>query len=560
MKPGLALILALALVTAAVADEPITVPGRAGQETTAAAAPATGPLRLADREPLEPARVLAPARIAAADRLAALARRNAAGNVPTQNGFERALDAPVRVRLGAAELQRAAGGRAEFAGGLLAPAPGGDLSFTLAVEVEGADALRLHLTDVELPDGTRLWTYGDGDATGPPLAVEPGGSSELWLPAVTGARAWLELQLPAAALERGEPAAFELAGVLELFELDAAGRPAALAAAPLADESCLLDVSCVTQTAAIANASRAVGLMMFTSGGDGFVCSGGLLNDVGGTGTPFFLTANHCLSTQAEVSTIDITWDYRSQTCNGPVPSRTSLPRSFGGTLVQSNPIADFTLIRLNSAPGNRYFLGWTTSDPVGRDLQRISHPHGGPQKYSETTVTTPQGTCQEWPVASFLYELRKVGGIVGGSSGAPAWYGDDIVVGQLSGHCGEPPLEPCANDDYTVDGRFRAAYPFIAGALGGDPLAPPAPTDLFAAKVGKRKAVLKWTDQASTEDRYEILQLAGGDWQLLKQKKRNTTKVKIKHLERLTTYEFGVRACDGSACSPIESITVTTR
>ena len=40
--------------------------------------------------------------------------------------------------------------------------------------------------------------------------------------------------------------------------------------------------------------------------GSGFACTGGLLADLPGSGTPYLLTANHCISTQAAASSLQV--------------------------------------------------------------------------------------------------------------------------------------------------------------------------------------------------------------------------------------------------------------
>ena len=66
---------------------------------------------------------------------------------------------------------------------------------------------------------------------------------------------------------------------------------------------------------------------------------------------------------------------------------------------------------------------------------------------------------CGELPLDNFLYESSTFGGIAGGSSGAPLWTGDGIVVGQLLGLCGPNPGDNCLSSNSTVDGRFSVSF-----------------------------------------------------------------------------------------------------
>ena len=143
--------------------------------------------------------------------------------------------------------------------------------------------------------------------------------------------------------------------------------------------ACLSDISCSAQTAAIQNASRGIGRIAFISAKRIYVCTGGLLNDAESSGTPYFLTAHHCLGNQAEVSSMQVAWDYRTPGCGQSPPLPTDLEKSRGGHLLSTGDfgISDSTLVRLNQIPTGRFFFGWTTQDPsTSTLLQRVSSPH----------------------------------------------------------------------------------------------------------------------------------------------------------------------------------------
>ncbi|WP_289240874.1 hypothetical protein [Delftia sp.] len=64
--------------------------------------------------------------------------------------------------------------------------------------------------------------------------------------------------------------------------------------------------------------------MFYVQNGQGYVCSGTLINDKAGSGTPYFLTANHCISTQTVASTLETSWFYRTPSCNSRTLSSAS--------------------------------------------------------------------------------------------------------------------------------------------------------------------------------------------------------------------------------------------
>src|SRR5262249_33582189 len=162
--------------------------------------------------------------------------------------------------------------------------------------------------------------------------------------------------------------AFDLDKVLEMV--------GGAAATPSADSGCLIDGTCVDPATLgiIASYRHAVGELFFMKDGGGFACTGGLLNDKPGSGTPYLLTANHCFPTQASASSLQVSWDDAPASCNGTAPALDSLPQSNGATLLATSLKSDFTFVKLASVPANRFFLGWTTTAVAdGTVLSRLS-------------------------------------------------------------------------------------------------------------------------------------------------------------------------------------------
>jgi len=86
------------------------------------------------------------------------------------------------------------------------------------------------------------------------------------------------------------------------------------------------------------------------------ICTGALVNNTANDGTPYFLTANHCLPNTNNANTLNNTmsnwvfyFNHESSTCGG-----TSGPTNqtvSGATFRAKRGGSDFALIRLNSAP-----------------------------------------------------------------------------------------------------------------------------------------------------------------------------------------------------------------
>jgi len=61
---------------------------------------------------------------------------------------------------------------------------------------------------------------------------------------------------------------------------------------------------------------NAVARIIFTRDGSSYACSGTLVADTDTASVvPYFLTANHCISTQTSASTMQSYWFYRSSAC-----------------------------------------------------------------------------------------------------------------------------------------------------------------------------------------------------------------------------------------------------
>ncbi len=445
-------LLALFLATVATAEGPLWVEPLILPESAVERA-LPPPMRLAESLSLEPPLSLRSATEGAADQIAAMKARNASGVRPVQNGFSRPLPEPARVRLDAAVASLAAFQR--YAGGFVAESPGGQLVWGTAARAAGAHRLRLHLTDVRLPAGTRLWVWGLGQeprSFGLELLDPDGG---LWTPSVGGEDIYLEVALPRAATAAsaaGEAFGFEIREVGEIFRLGANGAPAPAGPLPEPHTDCIQDGSCYNSSAldVIDVYRKAVAHLQYARDGGFFVCSGGLLNDSDtATAIPYLLTANHCFANQAGASSLEAFWDYRTSSCQGNAPDVDSLPRSQGATLLASSADTDFTLVRLNAIPGGRVLLGWSQQAVAnGTVLHRLSHPAPDgdvhPQSYSRARVNTAIGACGNLARPRFLYSKAEVGGTFGGSSGSPVILQGGIVVGQLFGACGPNAADGC--------------------------------------------------------------------------------------------------------------------
>jgi hypothetical protein len=347
----------------------------------------------------------------------------------------------------------------------------GTQTWTIRVEVPMAVGTSLEFTNLDLPDGALLLVRGADGVVQVWEGTGPNGNGYLQTPIVVGS--WAEVQYVAPAGVAGAPGIM-ISNVSHLYRLGAlapAGddRPAD----ERVDLLCHEDVMCHAPDTI---ARDAVGAMFFSGNA---VCSGALLADTDtNTQKGWFLTANHCISTQAAVNSLTVYWKFQRPSCGGSIPDLGTRPQSTGGTLIATASQTDFTLIRLASDPnfsthaaGPPTFAAWTTTVPTnGSSVRGIHHPNFEYKRYSEGNTTLAGQICGGLPTSFFYYGDWTLGMTEGGSSGSPLFNTSWQVIGQLFGACLSAP-PGCDNPAQWnwVYGRFNQTYlqnPAVATSL----------------------------------------------------------------------------------------------
>lgn len=261
--------------------------------------------------------------------------------------------------------------------------PNGAKLWAAEVSAEGALSLRLHFATLDLPEGAELAVYAprderDGFFKSPSLAhlerpiqvYAAGSAADVWTGSFPGERVRLELYLPKAAASAELPFALDqllhayVDPFTKAFENEKVAGP------------CHNDVTCFPEWAATA---AGVARYTFVSGGFGFLCTGQLVNNQKQDFTPFFLSVNHCVATASEAASAEFFWRYQTSSCGGPAPDPSTVPRSFGATLISTGTQSDYTLLQIEGAlPGGLTWVGWTSAGiPGGTPSTAIHHPAG---------------------------------------------------------------------------------------------------------------------------------------------------------------------------------------
>src|SRR4029453_4822307 len=245
--------------------------------------------------------------------------------------------------------------------------PDGSQIIVVIIKSSGASGISVHFRNFALAAGDEVYVYGpaaDSSVFGPYTNKGPWGSHEFWSGTIIGDRAVIEFHTRTDEKKKG----FEIFEISHIFpELDWRLRSDQLDVL-----NCEVDASCYGDIQ-----KNAVGRFVYNNNG-AFVCTGTLLNDVAQDHIPYFLTANHCVPTQAVAQTVEVYWFYQTTSCNSGV-LRNGVNSPPGANLLATQPSNDFTLLRLlNNTPPGAFFSAWTTGvQSTGTGVFGLHHPGG---------------------------------------------------------------------------------------------------------------------------------------------------------------------------------------
>lgn len=352
----------------------------------------------------------------------------------------------------------------------------------LRVTSPGALSLNLGFTAYRLPKGARLTLYptdakAHDDVRGVRTFTDADNEDhgELWTPVVVADDIMVELVLPResrhdyelriGSVNRGY--AFFGEQIERLRQELAAGKAGA----------CNIDVVC-PEGDDWRLEINSVGVI--STGGSTF-CTGSMLNNTAGDGTPYFLTANHCGISSGNAASLVVYWNFQSPTC-GAQSGGSLADFQTGSVFLAASSTSDFTLVRMDDPVNPDHevsFAGWNKSTQDFPGVVAIHHPNTDEKSISfENNATTTTAYLSN-TVAAGGSHIRVIDWDLGttepGSSGSPLFDLNHRVVGQLHGG-----YAACGNNDSDWYGRLSTSWSAIAGYL--DPTASGAVTlDTYA-------------------------------------------------------------------------------
>ena len=353
--------------------------------------------------------------------------------------------------------------------------PDGSQLIVLIIKSPGASGISVHFRNFDLADGEEVYVYGaasDSIVFGAFTDKGPWGSGEFWSGTVDGDTAVIEFHKNSNENGQGFEI-FEISHILA--ELDwrlRSNEPDVL--------FCEVDASCYGDPE-----KNAVARILFNNNGP-FLCTGTLLNNFAQDRTPYFLTANHCVNSQAVAQTVEAYWFYQTTSCNSGV-LRSWVHSPPGANLLATQGSNDFSFIRLqNNAPGGVFFSGWTSvAQPIGASVFGLHHPDGYIPPSIPSYLRRSTGSIMNTNASCLgLVNGYAVGWTSGtsepGSSGSGLFTSNGhYLVGVLS--CGPNP--PTCNSPWASYSKFANFYSQIRQYIySGTPSAPMANPATFVA------------------------------------------------------------------------------
>jgi hypothetical protein len=341
--------------------------------------------------------------------------------------------------------------------------PDGSQIIVLIIKSSGASSIGVHFRNFALADDDEVYVYGpapDSIVFGPFRDKGPWGSGEFWSGTLGGDTAIIEFYTRTG--ENGK--AFEIFEISHIFpELDLrllSDQPDVL--------PCELDASCYPNSL-----NNAVGRILFNDNGHQAVCTGILLNDLAQDQIPYFLTANHCVSTQAVAQTVEVFWFYQTTSCNSGMLRSDWVQQVGGANLLATQSSNDFSLLRLvNNAPVGAWFSGWTSDiQSTGTAVFGLHHPDGFTPPAIDSYLREAHGIITSTNAACLGlvngYRTDWTSGTTEpGSSGSGLWNSSGYLVGVLS--CGPSP-PTCSSPDSAYS-KFANFYSQIQPYIGHPP------------------------------------------------------------------------------------------
>jgi lysyl endopeptidase len=310
----------------------------------------------------------------------------------------------------------------------------------IELQSKGAYALGLLFNEFNLNPGCMLFIYDpqQQNILGGFNNLNNKASGILPTALIPGDRIVVELQVPVG-IDYGH---LKIASLSHAF-IDVFGLHDSKATGIGASGSCNKDVNCEygTDWQII---KRAVCRVQINATGE--YCTGTLINNSAVDGKAFFLTANHCIDKNSKAQTAVFYFNFETDFC-GDTDTTGIIQTISSASLLATSDSLDFSLLLLSEEPPEDYepyFAGWTLSTNPSPNATCIHHPWGDLKKISlendPVSNTYQTNNPPDWlyeddfPGAFWRITRWDIATTEPGSSGAPLFNSEQLLIGNLSG------------------------------------------------------------------------------------------------------------------------------
>ena len=361
--------------------------------------------------------------------------------------------------------------------------PNGNRIWQVEIIAPGARTINLALSNVHLPEGAKLhlYDYNQTHYIGAYTSRNNHPSQELGTELVYGDHIIVEYMEPKHVVGQGR---FTISNVVHGYRsLNIIQN--SLAKALNSSGSCNIDARCeldpyVGGISAWDDQIRSVAMIVVGTNG---VCTGALINNTCDDGTPYFLTANHCLGAGGGTGNwlFRFNWDVPEGDPGMSCATTANTPNSFnnpsnynqttvnGATTLVSGTQADHALLLLDNLTvtdatnWGLFYAGWDYSDnesavtaitgihhPAG-DIKKICRANDNGNNISHQNAGNPSAAT--WYLGTWSDGVTEPG-----SSGSPLFDQNGRIIGQLYGGAAA-----CAgtsnNGQYDYYGRLGVSW-----------------------------------------------------------------------------------------------------
>jgi lysyl endopeptidase len=323
----------------------------------------------------------------------------------------------------------------------------------VGIRSRGAYSINLLFSKFRLPEGARLFVYNTRQTEVLGAYTHENNSDLNLLPVqpIGGEELIVEYQVPLHTTDKGE---VEIGDVnhdfLGLFRAKEPRDP---------QQSCHPNIICYPE-----NIQPGSGVVALIINGT-IYCTGSLINNTSEDGTPYLLTATHCLNNDYNprflanrkynlvAGNIVAFFNYQSPLCDTDIRGPLQMTMASADSVLISER-HDISLLRFKQMPPveyQPYYLGWNANVNAGSSqsapFHGLHHPNGGVKKVVIEEDALSVGSFDEpkynmEPNSFWIVKAWDVAATEAGSSGSPLLDREKRLIGTLTGGssmCGSP-------------------------------------------------------------------------------------------------------------------------